>query len=288
MHCVRAVRVILRDDNFGAPRLGGFHLRRNEKLHTIFPIEVGHTTAANFYYHRTSQVPSEIVLPPSASTMSSTRLSVLRDLQEYIEASEAGNVALKKSRWQVTKLRRKQNRGLMTMEDTFSADQIREELRARTLVRDQNSAGEPGLITEGQKKKTSSVGGAPKWELVDALEEKIGNKENSSTTGSTAASVSESGLRQRKIKGKPGLENSTAIEKNKDASKMTEDIIVDEEDLLLLRDPLELFSGVRPGDLKMAQQDAKAALDSYIEAACRAARILHQLNQVKEAKHSNM
>jgi hypothetical protein len=209
----------------------------------------------------------------------SSRLSVLSDLQEYVKASEVGNVALKKSLWQITKLRRKQNRGIMTMEENFSADQIREELRARTLVRDRNSVAEASLISEGEK-PPSLEGGAPEWESVDALEEKVGNKENPSAAGPTATSVSKSGLRQRKNKGSDA--DNSKVEEN--ASKMKEDPIVDEEERLLQRDPLELFSGVRSGDLKIAQENARAALHSYIEAASRVARIMHQINKAKEMK----
>ena len=74
----------------------------------------------------------------------------------------------------------------------------------------------------------------------------------------------------------------TVQNNNNNTSKMTAEVIVGEEEMLLQRDPLELFSGVRPGDLKVAQQHAKAALDSYIEAANRAAQILHQLNTANQ------
>lgn len=203
------------------------------------------------------------------------RLSVLSNLYDYSKASESGNASLKSSLWQITKLRRKQNRGYLTMEDTFSAEQIREELRARTLVRNTNDDDEePGLVSEGRggaKPSLKSI--APMWKCVDVLEEKASNKENPSAAGLGAnATANSSGLRQRKNK---GVESSSSSSK----TPMTkEDPIIDEEELLLQRDPLELFTGVRPGDLKMAQKNAKEALESYIQAATRAAMILSQID----------
>lgn len=164
------------------------------------------------------------------------------------------------------------------MEDIFSPDQIREELRARTMVRDKRGAQEPGLVSEAKTTPSSTlVGKVPEWESVDALEEKVaGNKENPGV-GSATATSSSSGLRQRKNK---------AVDEamDKTVTKMTEDPVVDEEEVLLHRDPLEQFSGVRPGDLKLAQASAKKALDSYILAATRAAHILAQIDSASKGK----
>ena len=175
------------------------------------------------------------------------------------------------------------------MEDTFSADQVREELRARTLVRDRNNKDddEPSLISEAEKPSSlGSTRSAPEWESVDVLEEKSANKENPGSAslvgGPAFSSGTSGGLRQRKNKGKELVVAASSNEASD--TGMTEDVIVDEEEKLLQRDPLELFHGVRPGDLKLAQQHAKAALDSYIVAASQAARILHHLNQAKGTK----
>lgn len=214
------------------------------------------------------------------STMASAS-SVLGDLLEYSNASQAGNDALKSSMWQITKLRRKQNRGMLSMEEHFSAEQIREELRARTLVKDcrgqkDAQADEPDLVPEGDATSTS-ISVAPTWKAVDAVEERAATKENNANEATTSG-ASSSGLRQRK--NNPGESSST----NKQAlgEVMKEDPVIDEEEELLLRDPLELFAGVRPSDLKAAQTSAKEALDFYIQAANQAAKILAQLNLAKK------
>ncbi len=162
------------------------------------------------------------------------------------------------------------------MEDTFHADQIREELRARTVVRDLK---EPALIVEGEK-PSSLDSGAPEWELVNVLDVRAANKENNSTT---ATSTMSSGLRQRNNKG-GGTGDAKKADDQTSSPKMTEELQVDEEEMLIQRDTLNLFAGVRPTDLKSAQKHAKVALASYIEAANRAAQILTQLGEAKGTK----
>lgn len=214
-----------------------------------------------------------------------SRLAVLVDLAEYSTASTAGCEALKSSVWQLTKLRRKQNRGMLTMEETFHADQIREEWRARTMVRDRT---EPTLIAEEDKDDNASTPKLPpttipEWEKVAVLEARAAaNKENSAqaTTSSTSSSTT-AGLRQRVKTGTQPGNNDKKGAPQPDKKMMVEDPILDEEEIILQRDPLDLFTGVRPGDLKIAQKKAEEALDFYIQAANKAAKILEQLNAAK-------
>jgi hypothetical protein len=185
------------------------------------------------------------------------------------------------------------------MEENFSADQIREELRPRTLVRmnngdveqridDDDDDDEPDLIPEGvtlllqppvvavaASSKTNTT--IPKWKLVDTVEERATKQENHvKDSKSTTPVDSSSGLRQRKNKTDELLAGTTK------SSEMKADPIMDEEEILFQRDPLELFAGVRPRDLKMAQKQAKEALESYIQAANLAALILAELQQTAQ------
>ena len=227
-----------------------------------------------------------------------SRLAVLVDLAEYSTASTAGCEALKSSLWQLTKLRRKQNRGMLTMEETFHADQIREELRARTVVRDRT---EPTLMYDDDDDDHASPRGMtlPEWEKVAVLQARaLADKENtaSATTTTTASSTTLSGgLRQRmktgtndaasELKSTNDKAATTATRtQDPDKNMMVQDPMLDEEEMLLQRDPLDLFAGVRPGDLKLAQKKAEEALDFYIQAANRAAKILEQLNTTSTNK----
>ena len=62
----------------------------------------------------------------------------------------------------------------------------------------------------------------------------------------------------------------------------------DNEDMMLLkRDPIEFLGGwMPPRELKIAQQQSKQALQTYIEAANSAAKLLSILNLVESKKES--
>ena len=95
--------------------------------------------------------------------------------------------------------------------------------------------------------------------------------------------ISEGELRQRKNKtdeAPPGHSSSrTTTSMEMKADPVVNNSDDDEEDVFWQRDPLELFAGVRPSDLKLAQTHAKEALDSYIQAANLAALILGELQK---------
>jgi len=245
-----------------------------------------------------------------------SRLSLLKDIQAYSDLTQSGNEALKSSLWQIIKLRRKQIRGSLTMESNLSAKQLREELRPQVIVKNQGeqnmknypsssaAAGdkeeegeeEPDLISEGSltpppptsSSKSSSLKGKkgiPQWEIINAVTERASaNKENPTTKDTNSSSTATTtGLRQRKNKTNnnesngPSMTSTETMKMEPVVGQEEAEEDLDEEERLWQRDPLELFGGIRPHDLKLAQQRAKEALDSYIQAANLAAIILGQL-----------
>ena len=253
--------------------------------------------------------------------MTTTPTTVLQLLLDYSEQTQQGHDLLKSSVWQMTKVRRKQVRGMLTMEENvLSAEQIREDIRPRMTVRDENpndedhekdddeEEDEPDLISDGEKKhkndnitctvlpvrfSATSTNHIPKWKVVDVVQERAANKENPSSSTTTSTSTndlvtpqlldSSSGLRQRKNKtdeAPPGhISSRTTTSMEMKADPVVNNSDDDEEDLFWQRDPLELFAGVRPSDLKLAQTHAKEALNSYIQAANLAALILGELQK---------
>ena len=177
------------------------------------------------------------------------------------------------------------------------ADLVDEGERAEEATANAMGTGEaPSAATSnfGTHKSSSSIASsAPKWILQDVL----GDKEKD-VTGSLAASKSavtasdptnETGLRQRKG---PKTTMSKSISSNnadgggstfEEAWTIVQEVDLledDEETLLLKKDPVELLGGwFPPRDLKAAQQNAKQALEGYIQAANEAAAILAILNE---------
>jgi hypothetical protein len=215
------------------------------------------------------------------------RVEVLTTLQDYAKVQEDGNLALKACVWQLTKSRRNRNQGILSvsMGSAFSADLLREDLRARTLVVQDVPNSDPSMgdlvddddndNDDSKKPQTSSPPTA--WKLVDAVEERARKKENTTTTTSnTNTNTKGVGLRQRK-----GNDEDNDDDDDDETAKewtMVEEEQVSQEEELLRLDPLEFFGGLRPRELKLAQEQAKLALESYIQAANQAAKILALLN----------
>jgi hypothetical protein len=257
----------------------------------------------------------------SGSASSSICCTILSHLQEYSDLSQTGNDRLKSSLWQITKLRIKQTKGTLTLEENLSAEQVREELRARILVKNITKAAvnvdEPELTEEtlppisntsmstlithsgGSMRGGTSI---PTWKMVDAIQERVLATTEQSSRESNIANLatndkSTTGLRQRKNTNKTTTatntdnNNNVINNNNKKATGSTEspqeaDMMMTDEDKLLHRDPLELFVGVRPLDLKVAQMQAKEALHSYIQAANQAALILAELEHAKQQQQA--
>lgn len=213
------------------------------------------------------------------------RVEVLTQLQDYAKVQEDGNLALKACVWQLTKSRRNRNQGILSvsMGSAFSADLLREDLRARTLVVQDVSNSDPrmgDLVDDDNvdddnddSKKPQSSSPPTSWKLVDAVEERARNKETTTTTSNT--NTKGVGLRQRKGNDDEDVDDDD--ETAKEWTMVEEEQVSQEEELLRL-DPLEFFGGLRPRELKLAQEQAKLALESYIQAANQAAKILALLN----------
>jgi hypothetical protein len=202
----------------------------------------------------------------------SRRVTALAHLQDYATLTEAGHSELKACLWQLTKSRRSKNRGMLSLESPFCAGQLREEFHARTLVRNEEES--PALVEEEEdddddkdsKKKKKSTSSPTTWKLVDALDERNKDKENKENVMKKKSD--NGGLRQRK--------NAKQEEDEEDKEWTVVEEKNSEEELL---DPLELFGGLAPRELKVAQQQAKKALESYIQAANQAAAILALLQK---------
>jgi hypothetical protein len=218
----------------------------------------------------------------NSNNTTGSRVTALAHLEQYVTLMEEGQAKWKASMWQLTKSRRNQNRGMLSMESAFRAGDIREEIRARTVVKQEQLLEPPELVED--HKTTTTTTTTPQWSMVDVLEERTKDKENTikkptatSTTGTENASET-SGLRQRKHKEDPTTTTTTSTSTSSTTQEwtMVEELEVQEEELLLL-DPLEFFVGLPPRELKNAQQEAKKALDFYVQAANQVAAILSQL-----------
>jgi len=106
----------------------------------------------------------------------------------------------------------------------------------------------------------------------------------------TSSTSSSSGLRQRKNVPKTNAtpSNSTAAAQGKSEwSEETPPAVLTgeemEEEKLRNADPIDLFGGLPPPSLRVAQVKAREALASYVEAANRAAEILKMINEAEHA-----
>ena len=167
-------------------------------------------------------------------------------LQEYANVHDKGNADFKSALWNLNKARRHMGQG-----STLSALDVREELRARAVLREFI----PELAVENSKPCDESD--EDRFELIDANKELAAIRQNEITS-----SKSTEGLRNRK-----------ASEGEK--TEWIEETSPDEENRLRSADPIELFGALTPRDLKGAQQDAKRALAAYVEAANLAVAILN-------------
>jgi hypothetical protein len=178
-------------------------------------------------------------------------MEVLTQLQHYSNVADDGHSKLKSCFWHLYKARKSYNRGfLASVESSFSADLLREEFTALSVV----EISEPALQEESDSGETSSKN-AVEWRLVDIAEQeepKIEPTNNNTTTG----------LRQRKQKGTS--KQQTAMQEEKE-----------------ILDPLSMFGGLTPTELKSAQKLAKEALQHYIEAANAVAAIQAQIEKEK-------
>lgn len=172
-------------------------------------------------------------------------MEVLKHLEEYSNVTEDAHENLKSSFWHLTKSRKRYQGGFLASVDSlYSAGELREEFSALAVL----EIEEPTLTDE-----TDTVGNENdesfEWKLVDVSEAK--QREDTKTQPK-----SETGLRQRNQKVNQPQSNSS----------------MQQEDLKTI-DPLSLFGGLTPQDLRRAQTSAKKALEKYVDAANKVATI---------------
>ncbi|KAL3939193.1 MAG: hypothetical protein SGBAC_006030 [Bacillariaceae sp.] len=172
-------------------------------------------------------------------------MEVLKHLEEYSKETEDASKDLKSSFWHLTKSRKRYQGGfLASVDSSYSAGDLREEFSALSVL----EIVEPVLQEENDSVE-KTVNNSVEWRLVDVAEAK--EKEEIKTHPNT-----DTGLRQRNQK----------VNQSQTKQSMLE------EDLKTI-DPLSLFGGLTPRDLRQAQTSAKQALEKYIEAANRVAAI---------------
>ncbi|MGK3745265.1 MAG: hypothetical protein ACI90V_012126 [Bacillariaceae sp.] len=239
----------------------------------------------------------------ASSSSGSRRITVLGYLQDYADVSEQSHAELKSSFWHLTKSRRNVSSGILGVDSTtaFTAEMLREELRARIRLVDGNNNDnktEGDLVDEDDsvppsviKDDISKINSPPKWKLYDVLEK---GKKNLTSEPSSMSSVRDAdnndddddptlttGLRQRKSKegNNEGTTSSWTIVREEDLDSNSDDD--DDEKMLLRKDPIEFFYG-HNRELKVAQRNAQNALAGYIQAANQAAALLTLLRETKE------
>lgn len=187
-------------------------------------------------------------------------------LESYSKAMEKGRNDLKSALWSLNKARRQKGQG------SISSMDVREELRARTVLREAT----PDLLADEDKDDAvdtfASSDHEDHFRLVDAVEERKStcarNEHPEDSTNSKSKASASDGLRNRKGADAPNIQTE---------GEWTEEIESnpDEEDRLRNADPIELFGALAPRDLKLAQEGAKKALAAYVEAANLAVAILN-------------
>jgi hypothetical protein len=228
---------------------------------------------------------------PSSNSCAVKTLFVLRNMSKavrilsYLEAYEQrqqeAQVVWKRAQWNLTKA--KQRKGVTAM-DALTAVNVREELRPRCvlLVEENINNKEADLVDEEAEERSPSPASPPcnthrpHFRLVDPIEQARLEKERIQKADAAAAaaavaakadtsgSTKDSSLRNRKVTANAaGKEEASTwtVTNHEDA-----DNLVDEETKLRAVDPLDLF-GFPTRELRQAQQDARRAVEVYMEAA---------------------
>eukprot|EP00980_Cylindrotheca_fusiformis_P026769 scaffold17381_cov54-Cylindrotheca_fusiformis.AAC.1 len=202
------------------------------------------------------------------SPSSTSRLQVLAQLQQYSNLSNrAGQDTFKSCLWHLYKARRKSYNGgfMASFDSNFNANHlIREEFSATTvvveLVVEEEEEEPPTLVCDednGSSNNNNKSQQPPpmKWRLVSVMDGEETQNDTTTTSSTTKFNETkgEGNLRQRR--GPKQTATKTTI-----SSKMQE-----EKEFI---NPLTLFGGgLVPPELKLAQKQAKLALQQYIQAA---------------------
>mmetsp|Transcript_12139 Transcript_12139/g.16951 ORF Transcript_12139/g.16951 Transcript_12139/m.16951 type:complete len:212 (-) Transcript_12139:71-706(-) len=204
------------------------------------------------------------------STAPAPKLDVLCLLDAYVSAHDKGNAELKSSFWNLHKARRQKGRSC-----SISALDVREDLVAQTIL------SEP---TPGLQEEDNGGGGVAMDDIKTEHEEDTFTLQNAAkviqesctpAASNTTATTTSTGLRQRKASSKVDDEDKSEWTQinHQDADEKT----------LRDTDPINLFAGLVPRDLRASQTQAKEAMASYVEAANLAVAIL-QATQKGETK----
>jgi len=190
-------------------------------------------------------------------------------LNAYDKKQTDGRTHQKQVTWDLSKARREKNRGSIGVSHAISALDVREELRARSVLREATTPSPP-LTDEDSKSNTpSAIRRGDTWTLVDAVEDKDSSSDEKPPP-TTSPGV---GLRNRKQGGTDSKEEQ---------NQWKEEKVPDEDDRLRNANPIDLFGAFPPRDLRSAQKNAKKALQAYVDAANAAASLLALLNETKK------
>lgn len=187
-----------------------------------------------------------------------TRLQALLLLNEYDQQQKGAQDHQKKLIWNIVKARRQKSRENVGLGHGISALDVRDELRARTVLLQDSKV--PSLIVEQSPQDIQASGS---WELVDVVEKRKDIEEEKDD----AAATSDTGLRNRK--GNPKTEVQWTLES----------ALEDEDEKILRADPIDLFGAFPPRDLRVAQREAKESIQRYIDAANAARSLLSLLEE---------
>lgn len=223
------------------------------------------------------------------NTTTMDTVTMLSLLDAYSQIHETAETRQKACIWQLTKARQNLSRRGALVDGVLLADDVREELRATTVLKEVvEHHEEPSLVTEESKKAplgddVSLVGRT--FALTNAAdylkEQQQLQTKTPADTNHKPSNDDENkqddqalGLRRRK-----GNENAVEPPSNDDEKdkKSSEWTLVEnadekkeelsEEERLRQADPLDFFGAMPPQELRKAQAEAQKALALYVEAA---------------------
>lgn len=219
----------------------------------------------------------------SADSKTTPALDVLSLLQRYEALHENASTSLKGTFWNITKARRQ--RGFQAGGGGFggteySVDNVREELRAHTILEVKDEDDGPNLVAENH---------APLNNCDEEVKDESGNfilhfdgieeaqRAERETVEKTIVDPNDrEGLRRRN----KAITSSSNDGQTKSGSSAwtSEEHLDEEEDELRKADPLCLF-GVPPPALRVAQSESRDALSYYVEVANLAKEMMRIINE---------
>lgn len=229
---------------------------------------------------------STALFPAATPAVSTPATDLLSLLHQYSSLHISADDHLKSSLWNITRARRGGAGGFGGVE--YSADDVREELRARAMLEWKDGGvdedGEPGLVGEASSDGDSendggtlpSSGGGGFVLHLDAMRAASLRKRDAVARESrerdetfVAADEGENeGLRRRRRGDAAAGASSPEDESRTNGEWTTEEPVpaVCDEERLRDADPLNLF-GVPPPALRAAQAESRGALAYYVEVA---------------------